>query len=67
METLPKGDILSIRDFEFTEKELQNHDFMEEYLLDYLSGKYGYCIFSFQYDYDNNYVYVNNIMWDTSE
>ena len=54
------------------EDEIARVDFddlkeMDEYVSDYLSNEYGYCVKSFKYDFDIKKIYIYDIEWDTSE
>ena len=55
-----------------TEDEIARVDFddlneMDEYVSDYLSNEYGFCVKSFKYDFDTRKIYIYDIEWDTSE
>ena len=46
---------------------IEDIDEMDEYVSNYLSDNYGFCVKSFNYDFDMKELYIYDIEWDTSE
>ena len=46
---------------------LETDDDFEEYISNYLSDEYGFCVNSFKFDFDTKKIYIYNIDWDTTE
>ena len=46
---------------------LETDDDFDEYISDYLSDEYGFCVNSFNYEFDMRKIYISNINWDTED
>ena len=46
---------------------LETDDDFEEYISNYLSDEYGFCVNSFKFDFDTKKIYIYDIDWDTTE
>ena len=46
---------------------LETDDDFDEYISDYLSDEYGFCVNSFNYEFDMTRIYISKINWDTTE
>lgn len=45
---------------------IENKDYVEEYINNYLSDSYGYCNSGYNYNIDGDCIHVTNIEWDVS-
>lgn len=45
---------------------INDDEWMEQYLNDYLSDKYGYCIEGYNWEVENDKIIITDIYWDTS-
>ena len=52
---------------EISRPDIEDIDEIEEYISDYLSDEYGFCVNSFKFDFDTKKIYIYDIDWDTTE
>lgn len=46
---------------------LETDNDFEEYISNYLSDEYGFCVNSFNYEFDMKKIYISNIDWNKEE
>ena len=57
---LPEEDTIS-------KPNIENLDELDEYVSNYLSDTYGFCVKSFNFDFDECKLYIYDIKWDTED
>lgn len=65
---IPTEVVISVRGLEGI--DVNNAEELGDYIADWLSDRYGYSVYRFDWDYDNEdpeYVYVDRIEWDFDE
>ena len=66
-EYMDEDDLNLPKELEIARPDINDLDEMNEYISNYLSDEYGFCVKSFNFEFDMSKVYITEIDWDTED